>query len=119
LIVELNINTLSLQNVAQLKEIISIKTAKATSLGLTVQSYVALLCSDPQNELIVTASYVIINKYTFKAEMSLKVVDICFKSFFALNLKYPVQSDHIWEFIQNFFMLGIITQDKKYQCVDC
>ncbi|XP_022161828.1 uncharacterized protein LOC111027724, partial [Myzus persicae] len=107
-----------LKNIAQLQEIISIKTNKATSFGLTVQPYVALLCSDPQNELTVTASYVIINKYTFKVETPLKAVDICFKSFFALNLKYPVQSDHVWEFIQKFFY-GIVTEeDKKYQCVD-
>lgn len=112
LIIELNINTLFLQNVAQLKGIISIKTTKATSFGLTVQPYVALLCSDPQNELIVTASYVIINKYTFKAETPLKAVDICFKSFFTLNLKYPVQSDNVREFIQKFFY-GIITKEDK------
>lgn len=54
----------------------------------------------------------------FKVETPLKAINICFKNFFALNLKYPVQSDHIWEFIQNFFYDITLKQDKKYQFVD-
>jgi len=98
--------------------VITSKNTKASLFGLTVQPYVALLCSDPQNEFVVTASYVIINKYTFKVETPLKAIDICFKSFFALNLRYPIQSDHVWEFIQKYFYDITTEQDKKYQCVD-
>jgi hypothetical protein len=116
--IALNINNFFLQNVAQLNEVISIKNTKATSFGITVQPYIAFICSDPQNELVVTASYIIINKYIFKVETPLKAIDICFKSFFALNLIYPVQSNHIWEFIQKFFYDIYLKKDKRYQFVD-
>jgi len=71
------------QNAAQLKE------TKANKYGLTVQPYITLLCPHLNNDLVITASYVVINKFIFKVETPLKAVDICFKSFFALNLNYP------------------------------
>ncbi|XP_016663981.2 uncharacterized protein LOC107885069, partial [Acyrthosiphon pisum] len=51
-------------------------------------------------------------------ETPLKAVDICFKSFFALNLSYPTECDHVWEFVQKFFYDINTNHDKQYQSVD-
>jgi len=94
------------------------KENKASTFGLTVQPYVTLLCSDPSNEFIVAASYVIINKFVYSVETPLKAVDICFKTFFALNLNYPKESNHIWQFIQQFLYEITTKTDKNYQAVN-
>lgn len=107
-----------LQNAIELQEVYKQKERKAPSFGLTVQPYVTLLCSDLTNQFIVSASYVVINKYVFKVETPLKAVDICFKSFFALNLNYPKESDQIWEFIQKKIYDISTKVDKQYQSVN-
>jgi len=107
-----------LQNAAQVKEIYDQKETKANKYGFTVQPYVTLLCPHPNDDLAVTASYVVINKFVYKVETPLKAVDICFKSFFALNLSYPTECDHVWEFVQKFFYDISTNHDKQYQSVD-
>jgi len=107
-----------LQNAIELQEVYLNKENKASTFGLTVQPYVTLLCSDPSNEFIVAASYVVINKFVYSVETPLKAVDICFKTFFALNLDYPKESNHIWQFIQQFLYEITTKTDKNYQSVN-
>lgn len=45
-------------------------------------------------------TYIVIDKVRFHLNSTLKGLDTLFKSFFALNIEYPVQSQHIWHLIQ-------------------
>lgn len=44
--------------------------------------------------------YVCIDDVLYKANGVLHGLDICFKSFYVFNLKYPMASEHIWLLIQ-------------------
>lgn len=48
----------------------------------------------------IESSYIIIDKIHFKCTSTLKAVDLLFKLFFALRIKYPPQAAHIWLLIQ-------------------
>jgi len=43
---------------------------------------------------------IVLDQQKWEADSALQAVDICFKIFFALNGKYPVESNHIWLMIQ-------------------
>jgi len=90
------------------------KENKAKRLNTTVQPYITFLCIGIENPLKVTGSYVIINKYQFKVETPMKAVDLAFKSFFSLNLNYPKESEHLWEFIQKYFYNITTDHDKQF-----
>ena len=57
--------------------------------------------------------YVIIDKIQYKCESVLKSIDLLFKLFFVLNIKYPVQSEHIWQLIEH----GIFLINDTKKCV--
>lgn len=44
--------------------------------------------------------YVIIGDMSYQIEDPLKAFEACFNAFFALNLKYPDESQHCWTFAQ-------------------
>lgn len=54
--------------------------------------------------------YVIMDKIQYKCESVLKSIDLLFKLFFVLNIKYPVQSEHIWQLIENGIFLIEVTK---------
>lgn len=63
-------------------------------------------------------SFVIINDTKYKLETPLKAVDICFKSFFTLNYKYPLEGEQIWTFIQKYFYEIDTNSDKCFPQVN-
>lgn len=48
----------------------------------------------------ITAAYVCINDCLWKVGSVLQAVDVCFKSFFALDAEYQAEAYHLWLFIQ-------------------
>lgn len=46
---------------------------------------------------------VIYDEIYYKTDSILSALDICFKLFFVLNLKYSPQSAQVWQFIQKYF----------------
>lgn len=77
------------------------------SLSATVQPYV-IVVGDVDNSI--TAAYVCINSNLWKVGSVLQAVDVCFKSFFALDAEYQVQVYHLWLFVQralyDIYLLG-------------
>ncbi|KAK3929469.1 Required for respiratory growth protein 7, mitochondrial [Frankliniella fusca] len=57
----------------------------------------------------ISASYVQIQDVRYYVRTPLAAVDVCFKSFFALDLQYPSLAYPIWLFIQKFFY-NIVTE---------
>lgn len=48
----------------------------------------------------VQSSYVIIDDVQYLVENPLKALDVCFKCCFALQAKYPFESQQVWMLIQ-------------------
>lgn len=61
-----------------------------------------------------TDVFSVVNNIYYKLETPLKAVDVCFKSFFALNLHYPMECEQIWLFIQNYFYDIKLESDKNF-----
>jgi len=102
-----------------LKDIDKEKTEKALRLGQTIQPYMIFVgehCTS-LDSVDVHSFYVEINHNFLKLETALKAVDVCFKSFFSLDMNYPLESDQIWQFIQKYFYSVSTKYDKSYQMV--
>lgn len=97
-----------------MKEVDNEKLNKSLRTGERLQPYMIFVETDSQ----VTSFYVIINKFYYRVESALKAIDICFKSFFVFNLKYPIQCEQIWYFIQKYFYEIITKFDKNVQSVN-
>lgn len=83
-------------------------------MGLTVQPYVVVIGNvDGLDSL---KSYTVINDTQYILETPIKAIDICFKAFHSLNLLYPVQSNQVWCFIEQYFF-NIINPIKKKQFI--
>jgi len=67
------------------------------SISATVQPYI-IVVGNMENSI--TAAYVCINNNLWKVGSVLQAVDVCFKSFFALDAEYQVEAYHLWLFIQ-------------------
>lgn len=79
--------------------------------GATVQPYVAIV---GESHTSISASYVCINNIVYKLDSLLKAVDICFKSFYALDLEYPAESEQVWLTIQKIlYSITLPNKDKK------
>ena len=73
------------------------RSEESAKLGVTVQPQVLALgnnISKPEQ------CFVIINDIVYEMDSIIKSCDICFKSFFVLNVNYPVQCLDPWTFIQ-------------------
>lgn len=46
-------------------------------------------------------AFVIIAGEALEHDGLLQAVDTCFKTFFVLDIKYPRQCEHVWEFLQS------------------
>lgn len=53
-----------------------------------------------------TDFYVIINNIIYVCTSLIGAVDLCFQAFFALDAKYPVDSEMVWYFLQ-YHVYGI------------
>lgn len=69
------------------------------------------------NNTEVKNTYVSLDNILYKVPSVLKGLDVCFKIYHVLNLKYVLQSEHIWLFIQ-WCVYGIDTKfDKKIPAI--
>lgn len=94
-----------LQDVGELKTIHNQKIERALHWGLSLQPYVVIVDS--------TEVFCVINNTYFKLETPIKAVDLCFKSFFTLNVQYPTESEQVWLFIQHYFYEIKLKSDKN------
>lgn len=78
-----------------------IQKATKRKLWTEIQPYI-IVQGDKRN---VENVYVIMDKIQYKCESVLKSIDLLFKLFFVLNIKYPFQSKHIWQLIENGIFL--------------
>lgn len=81
---------------------------KYYSAGLTVQPFIIL----EGNEAEVKGFYVYFDKNLLKLESFIHSLDICFKIFHVLSLKYPIACEQAWLFIQKYFF----QIDTKFDC---
>uniref|UniRef100_A0A2S2NVE9 SAM domain-containing protein n=1 Tax=Schizaphis graminum TaxID=13262 RepID=A0A2S2NVE9_SCHGA len=92
-------------DVSELKTLHNSKIEKALQFGLTLQPYVVIVGS---NEI-----FTVVNNIYFKLETPLKGLDVCFKTFFSLNIHYPAESEQVWFFIQKYFYDINLKSDKN------
>ncbi|XP_024883588.1 uncharacterized protein LOC112462188 [Temnothorax curvispinosus] len=83
---------------------------RAAKLKDTVQPYIIVI--GPQLTAI-EAFYIIIDDIMYKMENVLKAVDILYKIFQVLNVKYPPACEQVWLFIQKY-IYGRTTKWDKY-----
>ena len=68
--------------------------------GLTVQPIIVLV--GPSLSQIST-SYVQVNNVRYKLRTPLAAIDLCFKTFFAMDAAYPSECYAVWLFMQRYF----------------
>lgn len=85
---------LELQNMADLKDQVEKIKKFAVEKGLKVQPFIISTS---------TQFGVYFNDIYFMSDSFLCAVDLCFKIFFVLNLKYPPQCIKVWRFLQYYF----------------
>lgn len=61
-----------------------------------------MVCVGP-NMLDLNEFYVYFYPILYKCETFAKCIDTCFKIYMVLNLKYPIECELVWTFIQKFF----------------
>lgn len=83
-----------LQVAAEISTIINLQIEKARTKGLRLQPY--LLTVGDQ----IDKTYVVIDSIQYEFNTCLHAFDILFKSFHALNICYPPQSEHLYELIE-------------------
>lgn len=60
--------------------------------------YVLILGNDDHHA---SQAFVIIAGQALEQDALLQAIDVCFKAFFILDIKYPKQCEHVWEFLQS------------------
>ncbi|KAM6975909.1 LOW QUALITY PROTEIN: uncharacterized protein LKV04_015176 [Tautogolabrus adspersus] len=60
--------------------------------------YVLTLGNDNQHA---SQAFVIIAGQALEHDALLQAINVCFKAFFILDIKYPKQCEHVWEFLQS------------------
>lgn len=69
---------------------------KLEAFGLTLQPMVVTIGSIVN----LTAFYVIVNNVKYESTSLINAVNLCFQVFFALDARYPVDSEMVWYFLQ-------------------
>ncbi|KAF7994326.1 hypothetical protein HCN44_003416 [Aphidius gifuensis] len=76
---------------------------------LSNQPVVVVIGSDVKT---IKKSIVVINNINYEAKSTLEAIDIAFKSFFSLQIKYPEIAENIWRAIQEKFYEIHVPGDK-------
>lgn len=61
--------------------------------------------------LSLTAYYVQVDLIRYQLNSVIKALDVCFKSFFALDANFPGESYSVWLFIQRHFFELVLKED--------
>ncbi|XP_036346998.1 uncharacterized protein LOC118756334 [Rhagoletis pomonella] len=83
--------------------------------GETLQPLIIAIGSDLSN----CKFYVYYDDIKYELPSFLSALDICFKTFHVLHLKYPQDSIEFWTFVQRYFYSIELTEDKTSQNVLC
>lgn len=97
---------LLLQIPGDVDEVRRVLRQKKSDLGLSLQPHIIVIGKDLRN--IDTIS-VELDKTTYSPPTLLKGLDILFKLFMAFNIAYPLETEHIWYFLQ-WKVFGITTK---------
>lgn len=100
---------LLLQIPGDVNKIIEEKYVAAKKRGITVQPFLLIAGHIQENP----SFFVVIDKHMYVLESALKALDVCFKTFFALNASYPEECRPIWTYIQKH-IFDIHTNDDKH-----
>lgn len=96
---------------------------KSVQFGTTLQPYVIIIghsvdaFQEDNSNHIPIESYTVINNTYYKLETPLKALDVCFKSYYSLHLQYPIEVQHVWTFIQQYFFEIHDKNDKNFPSV--
>lgn len=83
----------------QVDEVIDKKRREAVDNRRTLQPFMIIVGSIRD----ISAIYVIVELIKYKVNSILEAVDLTFKIFFVAHCEYPMESCHIWLFIQRAF----------------
>lgn len=62
--------------------------------------------------------FIYVEGIKYKVLSIIKAIDICFKIFFAFNIKYPLASEAFWQFINQYFYNVGNTTSRKHTSVN-
>jgi hypothetical protein len=82
------------QNSNDIKTTHEQKVNRAFINNLTVQLYIAIV-GNIEDASSVLNYYTVIDNIYYKLETPIKALNICFKSFHALNLNYPPEAEQV------------------------
>lgn len=86
------------------------KLKKSQKINSTVQPFILVVGVENTH---LSDFYVIIDNVPLKCISFVHALDTCFKSFFVLNLKYPIESELAWLFLQKYFFNITTPTDQK------
>ncbi|XP_011689312.1 PREDICTED: uncharacterized protein LOC105450904 [Wasmannia auropunctata] len=81
-----------------LDEALTKRKEKLHVYGLTLQPQIAIVGQLTD----IKAIYVVVNDIKYETTTLLSAIDFCFKTFYVLDAKYPVESAPIWYFLQQY-----------------
>lgn len=99
-----------LTTINNLEKIVSDKRKKCEILQRTLQPFIII-----EGETIskINNFYIYFDNIYLKLNTFVQCVDACFKIFQVFSLKYPVECDQVWTFLQQYFYNILTTHDKN------
>lgn len=79
-----------------IQSLIDSRKKKLQSLGLPLNPFIIVLCNGTNVHKI----YIICNDFLYTAETMLKAIHMCFMFYHVLHIRYQLEAEHIWYFIQ-------------------
>lgn len=83
------------QSYAELNEKITKRREKLKSYALTVQPFGVVI-----GDLTSPNYIIVVDEVEYKVETGIRALELLFKLFHGLDIEYPVEATHVWEFIQ-------------------
>lgn len=105
----------SFQSLSELEQAVQTRVEKLNKFGLTIQPFVVVV---GQNYKDIDNVYVKIDKNIYLMPSCLKALDVCFKSFHALQAEYPREAEQVWSFIQRGIYNITTKWDKSFTGVN-
>lgn len=90
-----------------------IRQDKLSKFGFTDQPLPVIVDTGNNKQCLV-----IFDKTEYEVESPLKAVDVAFKSYHALHADYPIESEHMWMFLQKAIYKFDTKWDKYANIVD-
>ncbi|XP_029160239.1 uncharacterized protein LOC114932252 [Nylanderia fulva] len=83
-------------SIAELEPKLEKRKEKLEAFGLTLQPMIVAIGSI----INLTNFYVVVNNIKYESTSLINAVNLCFQMFFALDAKYPIDSEMVWYFLQ-------------------